>query len=604
MAIQSIPGPNRHVYEYLTYYLGLTHSPQYAVVINGLWGIGKTYLIKRFLQIHYGEERRYVYISLYGLTKIDDIDSALFQAAYPVAAKLTAVGARLGSIALKYLGTDADIKINARDILARLNQELYVFDDLERCGMPIDQVLGYINEFVEHQGAKVVIIANEREIEDNAAYRKRREKLIGKTLEVQSAFDEAFAYFTSLIDFPDAKSLFKKKAADIAEIYEQSGLRNLRILQQTMWDFERFFRSLSDTHRNNDEATSTLLRLLFVLSFELKAARLHETDLSERTNRLIAAMERQEGKNSSAMSKAGQLYPDIDLSDPILPNEILVDVLVKGIVDGAMIRTALDQSRHFISVADEPWRTAWHWFDRNEQDVVNALEKMEIAFAKREFTVVGEILHVFGIRLLMSKIGVLQKSLAQIVSEGKEYVDALYDQRRLSVPVPTGSLDIGLAFAGYGGLGIHETQSSEYQDLAAYLQSRRKQALEDSYPDKGRALLTEMRSDTHLYFRRLCLTNSAENLYYDTPILAAIEPKEFVRTCLSISPAGQRTVFMVFQDRYQNGRLEGSLAPEKAWLIQVKKLLLEAAAQMSPVGRYRLTCMIDASLAMVVSTPE
>jgi Cdc6-like AAA superfamily ATPase len=41
---------NRHIKEYLAYYIALPHSPHYAVMITGPWGIGKTFLIKKLLQ--------------------------------------------------------------------------------------------------------------------------------------------------------------------------------------------------------------------------------------------------------------------------------------------------------------------------------------------------------------------------------------------------------------------------------------------------------------------------------------------------------------------------------------------------------------------------
>jgi GTPase SAR1 family protein len=260
---------NSHVLEYLTYYCSLPHSPNYAIMINGPWGVGKTYLIKRFLQQHFGEGKKPIYVSLYGLTTVDEIDTALFQAIYPALGwKATQVGVRIGKTLLKKFGVDPDVKIG--DLIGKFNADIYVFDDLERCEASKNKVLGYINEFVEHDGCKVIIIANENEIVDSE-YPKRREKLIGKTLEVESAFDEAFAYFVSMIDDLEAKDLCERNAAEIGSIYTQSGLNNLRILQQTMWDFERFCRALTEKHHENADAMAALLRLLFALSFEIRS---------------------------------------------------------------------------------------------------------------------------------------------------------------------------------------------------------------------------------------------------------------------------------------------------------------------------------------------
>src|SRR5262249_39994881 len=153
---------------------------------------------------------------------------------------------RLGKAALKFFRADPEFSFAD---LPKPNADVYVFDDLERCEMPINKSLGYINEFVEHDVHKVVIVANDQEIKDKEEYARRREKLIGKTFEVQSVLDEALPFFSKAIGDPLTKSLLERKTEDIATVYHQSGLNNLRILQQTMWDFSRFFSALSDRHR-------------------------------------------------------------------------------------------------------------------------------------------------------------------------------------------------------------------------------------------------------------------------------------------------------------------------------------------------------------------
>ena len=45
-----------------------------------------------------------------------------------------------------------------------MKNSILVFDDLERCDCPLNEVLGYINTFVEQEGIKVILIANEKEI--------------------------------------------------------------------------------------------------------------------------------------------------------------------------------------------------------------------------------------------------------------------------------------------------------------------------------------------------------------------------------------------------------------------------------------------------------
>ena len=59
------------------------------------------------------------------------------------------------------------VKIDLRELISEFfhpEKYILVFDDLERCNMDINRVLGYINRFVEHDGAKVIIIADQEKI--------------------------------------------------------------------------------------------------------------------------------------------------------------------------------------------------------------------------------------------------------------------------------------------------------------------------------------------------------------------------------------------------------------------------------------------------------
>jgi hypothetical protein len=524
-------------------------------MINGPWGIGKTFLIKQFLLRDVGDAVKHVYVSLYGLTTIDEINDAVLEALYPALGwKVSKVGARVGKMLFKHLGFESPV--TAGDILSKFSADLVVFDDLERCEAPINKVLGYINGFVEHDGCKVIIIANESEITQPDEYKKRREKLIGKTLEVQSSFEEAFAHFLSLIDDPETRVLFEQDSKEIESVYYQSGLNNLRILQQTMWDFERFSRALSDVHRQNKEAMTALLRLIFALSLELKAGRIEPNDLRLRMKYLVAATVK--GGAETPLSKFRQIYPEIDLYNPIISDEVLIDILVNGIVDEAAIRSCINKSRYFIRIADEPsWRTVWQWFERSDDEFAAALKKMEEQFIAREFSTPGEILHVFGLRLFLSRIELLGRSLAEVTAEGKSYIDDLYAMKRLE-PSPLNDFS-EVRFGGYDGLGIHEQGTPEYKELFAYLQQKQKQVSEDGFPEKALALLSEMETDPHLFFRRVCVTNDGDNVYYRVPVLASIDPDVFVFSILKSHPAHQRTIMMALHSRYEHGRLQNEL---------------------------------------------
>src|SRR5690606_35498659 len=55
-------------------------------------------------------------------------------------------------------------ELKLSDYLTNTSGFVIVFDDLERASINLESLLGYINHYVEHQGYKVVIVANEEEI--------------------------------------------------------------------------------------------------------------------------------------------------------------------------------------------------------------------------------------------------------------------------------------------------------------------------------------------------------------------------------------------------------------------------------------------------------
>lgn len=582
---------NQHLLDYLGYYLSLTHSPHYAVLISGPWGVGKTYQVKRFLRHHQPKPEKLLYVSLYGLSTLDEIRDALFQAAYPL---LTGKPAKIiGSLltaGLKYAKVDTG-GISAGDIIG-FKADVYIFDDLERYEGNKSTALGYINQFVEHDGAKVIIIANDKEIKAGEDYERRKEKLIGKVLEVQSSFDEAFSAFVALIDDKFAQELFKKSAEEISSLYEQSKKDNLRILQQTMWDFERFCKSLADEHRGNIDAMLTLLRLFFVLSFEFKSNQITAEDLV--TGRGLSAMVQariEKDKEPSPIMRIAGRYPNVDIHDTILSSSVLVNCLARGIVDATEIQASLNASSFFVNVADEaPWRTVWHWTERTESEVMAALDKVSEQFEQRAFAIEGEILHVLGLQLFLSDIGVIKSSKRQVVDDGKRYIDDLYKTKKVEAMQ---SDDYSLCFDGYGGLGIQSADTSEYRELFDYLRETGEKALRDTYPQKATELVQLMRTDVQLFYRRLCLTNSADNIYYNTPLLGSLDPEKFVQAVLYLSIAEQHIVFMMFKSRYDHGQLDNDLSGERAWAEAVKRKLLDTCESSGPITGKRIKMRVD-----------
>lgn len=150
----------------------------YALLIDGEWGSGKTYFVQNCLIPHLRKEKRDVnYMSLYGVKNTSEIGEmiciqAIKQKHPQLGDKMDTKGGQITSTfisaAAKTLITIYNISEDDIGKLVQLlpnyDNNVIILDDVERCACDINELLGFINNFVEHSDASVILVANEKEI--------------------------------------------------------------------------------------------------------------------------------------------------------------------------------------------------------------------------------------------------------------------------------------------------------------------------------------------------------------------------------------------------------------------------------------------------------
>ena len=296
--------PNHHISEYLDYYLGLQHSPEFAVMINAPWGTGKTFFVQKYLEQWQSEniDKKIIFLSLYGLSNVVELDDAIFQQMHPIlGSPHMKLAARIGKGFLKgALKIDLDINndgqkesltINSQlpdfkkedlpDWLKNSDKNILVFDDLERSNLEISRLLGYINQFNEHQNHKIILIANEEEIvKKDTPYQQIKEKLVGKTFLLTSDHESAILEFINQIKCAQTKGILqdqKSRILDFIKIYKN---HNLRIIKQIFYDFERLIQAIDDKFLNNQKFIAQLIESFLIICYEHKKGELETKQLS------------------------------------------------------------------------------------------------------------------------------------------------------------------------------------------------------------------------------------------------------------------------------------------------------------------------------------
>ncbi|MED1115189.1 P-loop NTPase fold protein [Bacillus paramycoides] len=329
---------------------------EYAILLNGGWGSGKTYFWENELKEKIEKTgKKTIYVSLYGINSLDEINKRIALGRWGIVQKLkdNKWGGRMTELAKATFGILKNVEIPfVKDTkLPEINFEQFIdftetvlcFDDLERANINVNEILGYINNFVEHDGIKVIIIGNEEEIAEKLneqnlelkmlttyfylekaeegklnsiqpskeeqipinnlitnklrelfhkknEYKRIKEKLIGKTLTIQ--LDERPIIQDIINNTKDTKlHSFLEYNIDIIETtFKESETKNIRILKQGLEDFELIHKHFEEYGYESNVMLQSLLKFVLAASFAIKTNMPSNEELEEITSQKDFAM--------------------------------------------------------------------------------------------------------------------------------------------------------------------------------------------------------------------------------------------------------------------------------------------------------------------------
>lgn len=311
----------------------------YAIMINGEWGSGKTYFwnhkIRNKIESMQVNGKKYttIYMSLYGISNLEEISKKIFIETTQLMDKNLKkyMGSKGEKVIPEYAKTGLDManffgvtqngdKINYEEFFSTEDKVL-CFDDLERANVDVIDILGYINNFVEHDHIKTIIICNEKElstklkssnlemktfiatylldkenklniktdepmverIQDTIEYvfdkandyERIKEKLIGETFEYAPEFTYIInGLFMRYERYPELIRFLRQNSNLITSTFNKSGTRNLRILKHALNDFKKVFDMVNASYPNtNNRVLQTMLIFTIAISFEIKAGK-------------------------------------------------------------------------------------------------------------------------------------------------------------------------------------------------------------------------------------------------------------------------------------------------------------------------------------------
>ncbi len=302
--------------------------------------VGKTYfwnnkVRKKIESMNFnGKQYTTIYMSLYGISNLEEISKKIFIETtqlmdknlrkYMISHNQTSIPeyAKTGIDMANFFGvTQNGDKVDYGKFFAT-DDKVLCFDDLERANVDVIDILGYINNFVEHDHIKTIIICNEKElstklkssnlemktfiatylldkegdlsdvtdkpmvekIQDKIEYvfdkandyERIKEKLIGETFEYAPEFNYIIngllmRYETN----PELIRFLRENTQLIIFTFNKSGTKNLRILKHALNDFKKIFEMVNKNYPNtNNRVLQTMLIFTIAVSFEIKAGKI------------------------------------------------------------------------------------------------------------------------------------------------------------------------------------------------------------------------------------------------------------------------------------------------------------------------------------------
>ena len=300
---------------------------------------GKTYFwnnkIRKKIESMQLNGKRYttIYMSLYGISNLEEISKKIFIETTQLMDKnlrkfmdtngQTTIPeyAKTGIDMANFFGvTQNGDKVDYADFFST-DDKVLCFDDLERANVDVIDILGYINNFVEHDHIKTIIICNEKELStklkssnlemktfiatylldkqdelnktdkpmvekiqdkiehvfDKANdYERIKEKLIGETFEYAPKFDYIINGILMRYEKnPDLIRFLRENTGLIISTFNKSGTRNLRILKHALNDFSKIYEMVNKSYPNTSHRViQTMLIFTIAVSFEIKAGKI------------------------------------------------------------------------------------------------------------------------------------------------------------------------------------------------------------------------------------------------------------------------------------------------------------------------------------------
>ncbi|RCW97060.1 MULTISPECIES: hypothetical protein [Kosakonia] len=583
---------------FLDYYIRL-NAPGYAVLITGEWGAGKTYQTLQFIP-----KEMQCHISLFGISNTSEIYNNVFAKMYPgknlakkvvnvtkdVTSEIQGVTFGAGAVIGNLLGAVIKQQVDKSKVI--------IFDDLERCPLKNEEILGVINQYVEHHQCRVIIIAHDKKIHDD--FVQSKEKVIGHTIRITPKIDEAGTYFFQkkyrLNKFNSIKPV-------ILNAFKKTECQSLRILNYIINDCDRLLKCLEPKHIKNTEAMVLLFTNFAIIDTEFRQGNISFSDIENLQNHYFNYIASQTNKDLQSdrldehqkrMAVFFGKYNEFDIATSLINYNLLAKIVDSGDYPINEILQSINFSRFFIAgQKNRPWQIIIN-FDKMDDAIVNkAIEEAFDQLSHFKIIDLGDLLHTFHLFFMLSDKNAIPHRFDQLVALEKDYIDSLLKKGLLSPsPIIKNVLDEDIYERSHGHMyWSSDSYYSEIDEVIQYLKQKRDDAMLALYPTFADEILNALETNIDK-FKHIIIGDSGEQgKYSQIDIFRIIPQEDFLIRWLMLPIEQWDKVRMILNIRYRNAAYN-MLQNEKYWLYGLCVSLKLEANMQTGLGRSRIERLV------------
>lgn len=565
---------NTQLISYLDEYLQM-QTPQFAVMITGKWGCGKTYFIKNIKDQWCSSNKsvsensidlKPIYVSLNGLSSINSVIRKVKTVLYPIlyskgatVAKTVILSAlRIASKSFLDLdkdgaGEDMNNLLDAEGIIEVFKSDsdtlegnrVMILDDVERCKIPLDELFGFINSIVEHSNSKVILICDEEKLDQVAnkeglatEYKNFKEKLVGQTFALKVNYADIAGQFIDKL----SNSIINNNRDLIIDLFIASKRKNLRLIRHCLIDIKRIFEQLPENIKENpnyDQFVKNIVAYVVIASIETRFGNngidyYQSYTFNDEAKKVSLELEQRYNPILEKYHIYGSSYT--------IPFKFLLEYIRNGFLaspDYLVSECRMLESRNLAN-----WEKLWNSYRLSNAEFSELLLNEKKRFYNKELQYVFEVIHLSGILLSLEKRQLTKLNRKHIVRVAKKTIENIINRY---------NNDFSRIYPDSRGYEFQESNAEEMQEIVDFARDKYIAQLKMVERDYVISVWNELGTDItqkELLDKFKEVTPSRECSYDRKGIFHQVKPELIVKKIIAMSNDSRLEFRWFLMNRY------------------------------------------------------